>query len=70
MQRFKIFKKNGTGELMSDYCLTDIKFIKYDDDGNTICDLKGNPKSFTFKNDIDLTFITETIQDDEMEECE
>lgn len=55
---------------MSDYCLTDIKFIKYDDDGNTICDLKGNPKSFTFKNDIDLSFITDTIQDDEMEECE
>lgn len=54
---------------MSDYCLTDIKFIKYDDDGNTICDLKGNPKSFTFKNDIDLSFISETIQDDEMEEC-
>ena len=53
---------------MSDYCLSEITFIKYDDDGNEICDLKGNVKYFTFKDNIDVSYIVDNIKDDEVEE--
>lgn len=50
------------------YCIETITFRKYDSDGNEICDLKGNPKLFTFKDDVDLSHIADNIQDDEVEE--
>lgn len=50
------------------YVIRAIMFIKYDDDGNEICDLNGDVKQYTFKDNIDLSYITDNIQDDEVEE--
>ena len=50
------------------YVISNITFVKYDDDGNEICDLKGNVKHFTFKEHIDCSYIVDSITDDEVEE--
>jgi hypothetical protein len=50
------------------YSIQSIKFVKYDDDGNEVCDKKGNVKYFTFKDDVDCSHICDCISDDEMEE--
>ena len=50
------------------YSIANITFVKYDDDGNEICDLKGNVKQFTFKEHIDCSYICDSITDDEVEE--
>lgn len=51
------------------YVLQNITFVKYDDEGNQICDLKGNVKYFTFKDDVDCSSICDAVSDDEVEEC-
>ena len=50
------------------YSIATITFVKYDDEGNEICDSKGNVKYFTFKDDIDCSYICDSITDDEVEE--
>jgi hypothetical protein len=62
-----IFTNNNERKIMS-YSIANITFVKYDDDGNEICDLKGNVKQFTFKDHIDCSYIVDSITDDEVEE--
>tara|TARA_X000001388_G_scaffold40287_1_gene28364 strand:- start:1632 stop:1802 length:171 start_codon:yes stop_codon:yes gene_type:complete len=55
---------------MSDYCIMDITFIKYDDEGNEVCNKEGNPILYTFKDHVDLSSICDCISDDEVKEVE
>jgi hypothetical protein len=48
----------------------DIQFYKKDDDGNNLLNSDGSIKLFTVVTDIDLSHISEYVEDEDLEEIE
>ena len=53
-----------------DICVWDIQFCKKDDDGNELLNSDGSIKLFTVVTDIDLSHISEYVEDEDLEEIE
>ena len=49
------------------YVLQNITFVKYDDDGNELCDNKGEVIYYTLKDDVSCEWICDPITDEDVQ---
>ena len=49
------------------YVLQNITFVKYDDDGNELCDNKGEVIYYTLKDDVNCEWICDPITDEDVQ---
>jgi len=49
------------------YVLQNITFVKYDEDGNELCDNKGQVIYYTLKDDVNCEWICDLITDEDVQ---